>query len=288
MGAILGSGNSELEVILLRSGGRLGNRIFEYSHFLAGSLEYGYKVYAPFFLPYARYFDGTASWAEGLLAQLLIQVYPFAERTLRTINRLTRKRRDRATVKINSDWVRSMHSRGKVIIDRPWRYKFEPTSETDRDRIWNVLRELFRPVERVRKVAEQTVEVVRGIGEPVVGLHMRQTDYRYWKGGAYFYSVSDYKRIIRLARRIMPDCVILLVGDEEDNLRLVADKESKVHVGHNGVVEDLYALSLCDFIAGPPSTFGDWASQFGQVPRYSIMDSHKEFELSDFLITSFF
>ena len=35
---------------------------------------------------------------------------------------------------------------------------------------------------------------------------------------------------------------------------------------------DLYALSKCDRIIGPPSTFSRWASLMGNVPLYFIFD----------------
>jgi hypothetical protein len=45
-----------------------------------------------------------------------------------------------------------------------------------------------------------------------------------------------------------------------------------VHHGPGEPVEDLHALSLCDRLVGPPSTYSAWASFMNAVPRYEIAD----------------
>ena len=41
---------------------------------------------------------------------------------------------------------------------------------------------------------------------------------------------------------------------------------------------DLYALSLCDRLVGPPSTFSRWASFVNHVPLYFIFDKDEKIE----------
>lgn len=38
----------------------------------------------------------------------------------------------------------------------------------------------------------------------------------------------------------------------------------------NSAAADMYALSQCDYIIGPPSTFNAWASFVGDVPLFSL------------------
>jgi hypothetical protein len=54
--------------------------------------------------------------------------------------------------------------------------------------------------------------------------------------------------------------------------------------GTGHLIEDLYSLAQCDFLAGPPSTFTLWASFYGKVPLYMAKDIHKVPSLSDFQI----
>ena len=47
-------------------------------------------------------------------------------------------------------------------------------------------------------------------------------------------------------------------------------------------IEDLYALSICDYILGPPSTFSMWASFYGGVPLRFIKHSNDKIFLREF------
>ena len=47
-------------------------------------------------------------------------------------------------------------------------------------------------------------------------------------------------------------------------------------------IEDLYALSLCDYIIGPPSTFSMWASFYGNVPLRIVTKDESKISLDQF------
>ncbi len=46
--------------------------------------------------------------------------------------------------------------------------------------------------------------------------------------------------------------------------------------------KDLYALSKCSYIVGPPSTYSEWASFIGKVPVKYIMSINEKILLQDF------
>lgn len=48
------------------------------------------------------------------------------------------------------------------------------------------------------------------------------------------------------------------------------------------IVEDLYALSRCNYIMGPPSTFTMWASFIGDVPLRIVKYSNENIERDEF------
>ena len=48
-------------------------------------------------------------------------------------------------------------------------------------------------------------------------------------------------------------------------------------------VKDLYGLSKCDYIIGPPSTFSAWASLFENINLYHIEDIKIDFNLDNFI-----
>lgn len=47
-------------------------------------------------------------------------------------------------------------------------------------------------------------------------------------------------------------------------------------------IQDLYILSQCDYIVGPPSSFSMWASFYGQVKLNFIRDTNEKINLKNF------
>ena len=50
------------------------------------------------------------------------------------------------------------------------------------------------------------------------------------------------------------------------------------NVENANAATDLYALSLCDRLMGPPSTFSRWASFVNHVPLYFIFDKNQKIQ----------
>lgn len=117
--------------------------------------------------------------------------------------------------------------------------------------------------------------------QTVVGLHVRRTDYARWRGGKYFFSVDQYRKVITRLRVILPNCAVLLVSDDLDAARTLS-KEPYCFLGPGTPVEDLHCLSLCDYILGPPSTFSSWAARYSVVNQYESVDPDYAFTLDSF------
>ena len=56
--------------------------------------------------------------------------------------------------------------------------------------------------------------------------------------------------------------------------------------GHELV--DMYCLTKCSYVVGPPSTFSLWASFYGNVPLYSMKKPDVDFTLNDFQTINYF
>lgn len=52
----------------------------------------------------------------------------------------------------------------------------------------------------------------------------------------------------------------------------------------DSAIGDLYALSQCDYIIGPPSTFNCWASFIGDVPLYTMFKKGETITLNNFAV----
>jgi hypothetical protein len=59
----------------------------------------------------------------------------------------------------------------------------------------------------------------------------------------------------------------------------------KVGISAASPVQDLYALSECDYIIGPLSTFSQWASFYGNKPLHQLFGEQDFIMLSDFKVS---
>ena len=137
------------------------------------------------------------------------------------------------------------------------------------------VREFLKPASRFQSTASTFMTDVRRRHKPVIGLLMRQSDYRTWVQGRYFLSTPQYRTYVeQLQLRFGPDCAFVVATDEEQDpdafkgLNAYWCTGQKAGPGHH--LESLVELSLCDVIVTVPSTFSLWAAFFGEVPVLPI------------------
>lgn len=104
----------------------------------------------------------------------------------------------------------------------------------------------------------------------LVGVHIRQGDYRTFCDGIMFYETDVY---VALMQSIANQCVgrkvaFLVCSDEKQGPELFDGLN--VTVSSSEPVVDMYALAQCDFIVGPNSSFSHWASFWGDVPLHVL------------------
>jgi hypothetical protein len=134
------------------------------------------------------------------------------------------------------------------------------------------VRQFLRPAAGHQRNVDALMRRARAGCEALVGVHVRQGDYRVWEGGRYFYTSAQYAELMRGVKALYPGKTIgfLVVSDEAQEPAAYAGLPVTFGGGHP--VEDLYALAACDAIIGPPSTFAGWASFYGRVPRLQVRD----------------
>ena len=116
-----------------------------------------------------------------------------------------------------------------------------------------------------------------------LGVHIRRGDYAQWKDGIYCYSDEVYARHINRFAQQHPDediHVYLSTNDAqvtEDHYQQLCPQ---VHIHHlrGTAPEDLFMLSECDFLMGPPSTFSLVATMYRDLPLYR-MDTADETQM---------
>lgn len=105
------------------------------------------------------------------------------------------------------------------------------------------------------------------------GVHIRQGDYRNFLSGRWYYAIEHYitkmQEFQELFRGRAP--VRFLVCSDA-KLPPGAFQGLPATFGSGHFMEDLFALSRCDYLLGPPSTYSAWASYCGDVPLRFLFD----------------
>lgn len=125
-----------------------------------------------------------------------------------------------------------------------------------------------------------------------LGIHIRRGDYAVWKDGIYCYDDTVYADCIRQFAVLHPNETIdVFLSTNDPNVTvekfqsLIKDQTShiRLHMFGGNAVEDLFMLSECDYIIGPPSTYSLVAAMYRDIPlcRMDQIRDH-QLSLSDF------
>jgi hypothetical protein len=146
------------------------------------------------------------------------------------------------------------------------------------------IRAYFKPIEEYERRSRQAVERLRQDTDIVVGVHIRQGDYRIWRGGKCFFPIQQYATWMHALAEQFPSRKVsfLVCSDEPRHEREF--KQLSVGFGAGSPVGDLYALAKCDYIFGPTGTFSQWASFYGNRPLLQFDDSNSRIELEKFRV----
>ena len=122
--------------------------------------------------------------------------------------------------------------------------------------------------------------------EIIIALHIRRGDYKTFKNGMYYYSINDYKNIMDNIINVFKDKNVhfLICSNEKIGINDLNQNNYKITLAPNHELLDLYCMSRCHYIVGPPSTYSMWASLYGNVPLYMLKDVNKQININDFKI----
>jgi len=181
-------------------------------------------------------------------------------------------------------WIPNLHCSIKEIrrigfyaIDG-WEYRHDTSYILEQK---SVILQLFAPSSDVQNKINGTLHAFDGL---TVGVHIRRGDYREWCNGRYYYSDDVYIRIMQdlalEANRKGKDIRFLVCSNERFDAKQV--KLQTLQIPDSDGITDLYALSLCDFIVAPPSSYSQWASFYGSVPLNVVLESTQKIFFEDF------
>lgn len=255
-------------LVYLRSYGQLCNRIWSLLPPLSLAIEKDEKLHVVFNnMNDLREFPNLAS------SEFVHTVTKYDKRVIASaLHRLL------APLDIKCDLANAKVSRKIIYVINSWKHT------SDKAYILKHKKELldifaFRP-EVLAKV-KSNLTIFDGV---TVGVHIRRGDYQSWRGGAYYYDDNTYIRIMQsLASQFQKQgvkCRFLICSNEP----FEADSSDLniVRIPDASGMDDLCALSQCDYIVGPPSSFSQWASFYGDVPLHLILNAQEEIDINKF------
>jgi hypothetical protein len=149
----------------------------------------------------------------------------------------------------------------------------------------NEIKELFV----IKKEIRERVDALLPKSEQAairLGVHLRRGDYKTWLNGNYYYSDEDYIRIIQSFMSLFSENEIeVLVVSNEKKISCHLFKNvlnTRIHFLSGNPGEDLYALSTCNYLIGPPSTFSLMAAFYRDLDLYWIFDKTQELRKDSF------
>lgn len=275
-------------IIVDHQTGQLANRLWHFTHFLANSLEYHFRLVYRCFNDYSDCFEGTRQRAQPMPRVSLEfsgseVVNRQIERCLTLCRRRPRLARRLAPFVVFhnlqalgysnrhfplSDPAFLRLARRRIVVAEGWTYNDQDSVIKHGDSI----RTIFTPAESFRRQVRETMAGCRQAGQVVIGVHLRRGDYKDFNGGRWYYPNAVYADKMRQMRNVLSgrgqSCVFLLCSNEP----VVPDDFAglTIRCGERPAVVDLYSLAQCDYLLGPPSTFTPWASFYGQVPFFVI------------------
>jgi hypothetical protein len=264
-------------IVVARPVGQLGNRLFQYAHFVALAADTGMTVANPGLGANAHYFPELADDAlcryprpsRNLPVALRGPAARLASAAMRATGAIPKVEAieipDSEEHDLEGPTFRSAAQRARIVLAAGWQLRAYRAFAAHRDEI----RRVFTPAPQHTEAATAAVVAARRDASVVVGVHRRRGDYARWQDGRYLYDDDQYAEVMRRTADLLGNEVAFLVCSDEPVPPEAFDGLS-VHPGPGKPVEDLHALSRCDRLIGPPSTFGAWASFMGEVPRYEI------------------
>jgi hypothetical protein len=275
-------------MVLSKKTGQLGNRLTVYAHCLAAAHATGWRLHNPAFAEYSDFFVGprlvlsacAATRAKPPSPRLRAAAYA-AGRVLWEGAKLARwpslgrvrtaraRNEEHLDLKAVIDEARAGGCRLLVLQGYHFRHHgwFAPHADA--------VRAFLAPAEPWATAGARAVADLRaraGADAAVVGVHIRHGDYQQHLGGRFFWPVATYAGFMRrMADLLAPRPVAFLVCSNAAHQG--DDFAGMTHAfGPGHLVSDMHALSRCDFLLGPPSSFSSWAAFHGGARLLRIED----------------
>jgi len=262
-------------VIIQKKTGRLANRLLLFSKFIVNAIENDYKLINPTFDEYCNHFKATRENQFGkypisvrlnsgnsyssfyLKTTLLFQVAPKTARYEFIVPDSANKQNLDTPDFICKAQQKKVYARGWFFYEGKNLVKHA-----------SKIRSFFKPDKDVQSDISTCLHSIKKDFDVLIGIHIRRGDYKTWKSGRYFYNNETYRfymNVLQMQFNELGKSVAFVLSSNE-SISLNWFNHFNCFHAPGGMISDLYTLSECDYIFGPPSTYSMWASYYENVP----------------------
>ena len=272
-------------MIFARDKSQMCNNLLQYAHVYAWGREHGRKVISMRFSYKYQYFHICHTSLTGF-GWYLFAKYMSAIGLLPTASF---KYADCDHAALECKMLRHRH-----IVVSGWNVRFYDLFLKYRQEICDLFTldsKYTEPVkEKMHKAETVQCAMVNGLR---LGVHIRRGDYAQWGDGKYYYADEVYAAHINRFAQMHPEAAVHVYLSTND-AGVTAEKFQtlcpQVHIHHlqGSAPEDLFMLSECDYLIGPPSTFSLVAAMYRDLPLYRMdtadetLMSHEGFKRFDY------
>tara|TARA_B100001248_G_scaffold262589_1_gene259785 strand:+ start:86009 stop:86917 length:909 start_codon:yes stop_codon:yes gene_type:complete len=279
--------------------GRLGNRLVFYGHVIAFACEYGLSAANVAFRGYSK---GFLHASEDALFRFPPRRSFFPRSLVSPLGRLVERLCDSSNrmVLFLKRCLKFTHlSVGVTAPTRVWDESFSHDVKDYRitalsgwlfrcpelfKKHQKTIRAFFKIHPKFEKPALERIDAFNPDKKILVGVHIRRGDYKEWADGRYYYSMETYRKWMdQVARHFGEDSVSFVICSSEpidsnyfSGLRILA--------GGDSLYGDLVLMSACNYLFGPPSTFSEFSSFYGEVPLCWMRSEDENVNLAKFSI----
>ena len=256
-------------MMFARDKSQMCNNLLQYAHVYAWGREHGRKVISMRFSYKYQYFKICHTSLTGFGWYLLAK-YMAALKLLPTASF---KYRDCDREALERKMLKHRH-----IVVSGWFARWYDLFLKYRDEICDLFtldEQYTAPVKAKMQEAEAPSSLTSPLPPLRLGVHIRRGDYAQWRNGQYFFDDAVYAAYINKFAEMHPDKTIHVYLSTNDS-QVTADAYQqlcpKVAVHHlqGSAPEDLFMLSECDYVIGPPSTFSLVAAMYRDIPLYRM------------------
>lgn len=291
--------NSKTIIILEHNNGRLANQLWNYISVYAYALEKNYKLNNYCFNTYAEHFNIPI---DNFFIKILF--YNRFNKGYHLYRRLN-------LYKIYTNVIKFLFPKNIFYSGNEKPFILPPsvnnnTNQTDQIKTLESSSNnkqyfcgwLFRNPQGIKKYRHEIVEYfkpnkviinhVNNIIKPLqtyklkIGVHIRQTDFKTFANGEYYFSPQEVKNIlinfISDNNLNQTEIIFIICSDELIDRNIFADLNVVFPEGN--AVQDLFTLAKTDMIISTNSTFGPWAAFYGNIPI--VFFNHSKMVWPDF------